>query len=271
MTVVEFSGRRYVAAADLGLGVPVPLMVHGNASFYMTVTHEIGERVSGGPVTQLEEYGYSARGRGRIEVPTIRVGGRDFPARRDVPVFDFTEERGGPVQGMLGVPFLVEARAVVDFARDVLILGVAPAETPDSALLAEGYRHAPIRLEAGGKTTIDVSFPALGRAIPVTPSTVSSALSLHRPFFEGRVPLRAGPAPADQSPHGTRPGVATADSIEYVIAGTRFLGPATLEDWAEYAGVPEDELKSFGMLGFDWMKEHAANLDYANLRLYFKP
>jgi hypothetical protein len=271
LTVVEFSGRRYVAAADLGLGVPVPLMVHGNASFYMTVTHETGERVSGGPVTKLEEYGYSARGRGRIEVPTLRVGGQDFSARRDVPVFDFTEERGGPVQGMLGVPFLIEARAAVDFSRDVLVLGVAPAGDPDSVLLANGYRHVPIRLEAGGKTTIHVSFPALGRAIPITPSTVSSALSLHRPLFEGKLAMRFDSTSADQSPHGTHPEVAVVDSIAFTIAGSRFRSQATLEDWAEYSNVPEAALKSFGMLGFDWMKEHAAILDYANLRLYFKP
>jgi len=30
-------------------------------------------------------------------------------------------------------------------------------------------------------------------------------------------------------------------------------------------------LESFGMLGYDWMKEHEAILDYANRFLYFKP
>ncbi|HSQ60630.1 MAG TPA: hypothetical protein VLT84_09395 [Acidobacteriota bacterium] len=268
---MEFSGHRYVVEADLGLGPGIPLMIHGNASVYLSLTHEIGERLIGGPVPKLEAYGYSARGRGRIEVPSFRLGDREFPSRRDVPVFDFTEERGAPVQGMIGVPFLVEARAAVDFSRDVLILGVAPAETPDPGLLARGYRCVPIQLGADGKTTIQVSFPALGRAIPITPSTVSSALSLHRPLFEGSISLRRDVTPADRSPHGTTPEIAAADSIEYAIAGTAFRSSATFEDWAEYANVPEATLTSFGMLGFDWMKEHAAILDYGNLRLYFRP
>ena len=43
------------------------------------------------------------------------------------------------------------------------------------------------------------------------------------------------------------------------------------EDLAEYAKVPEGELESDGMLGFDWMKRHRAILDYANRTLYFLP
>jgi hypothetical protein len=47
--------------------------------------------------------------------------------------------------------------------------------------------------------------------------------------------------------------------------------PASFEDLAEYADVPEPELESFGMLGYDWMKQHEAVLDYTNRVLYFKP
>jgi hypothetical protein len=35
--------------------------------------------------------------------------------------------------------------------------------------------------------------------------------------------------------------------------------------------VQESELESYGILGYDWMKQHEAVLDYANLVLYFKP
>ena len=46
---------------------------------------------------------------------------------------------------------------------------------------------------------------------------------------------------------------------------------ASFEDFAEYGKISESDLESYGMLGFDWMKQHQAVLDYANRRLYFKP
>ncbi len=266
---VTFSGHRYVVAADVGH--PVPLMIHGNSGMFLSLTHEIGERVSGGPVSKREDYGYTSRGKGLIHVAALTLGSGRYSNLRDVPVFDFTEERGGPVQGMLGVAFLTTARAAVDFSRDALIVGVAVTAEPDPGLLRAGYACVAMRLGPDNKVTIPVYFPSLARTVPLTPSTVSTALSLHRPLFAGKIAMKRDSIPNDQSPRGTRPELFVSNEIEFEVAGRKLRSPASLEDWAEYAKVPEKELRSFGMLGFDWMDEHRAVLDYANLRLYFMP
>jgi hypothetical protein len=35
LTTVEFSGHRYVARVDVGLGETVPLMIHGNSRMFL--------------------------------------------------------------------------------------------------------------------------------------------------------------------------------------------------------------------------------------------
>jgi hypothetical protein len=270
LRIVEFSGHRYVISADVDSVKDVPLMVHGNSRMYLSLTHEVGEALSGGPVRKVEEYGYSSRGKGVIRVDGIRIGGETFRCASEVPVFDFVEEGDTTVQGMVGVPFLIAANAAVDFTRDRLLLGVARQIQPDRTLLAGGYRSVPMTIGAGGRATVEARFPAIDRILPITPSTVSTALTLHLPLFEGAVPMTREPAP-DRSPSGTTTDAHRTDRIEVEIAGVRMWSPASFEDFAEYGNVPERELESLGMLGFDWMKEHRAVLDYANRRLYFRP
>lgn len=270
LTTVLFSGHRYVADADLGVGKPVPLMIHGNARMFLMVTHEIGERLTGGPVAKIEEYGYSAKGKGLIRVPLLRFGDRRIEDLENVPVFDYVAEGGSPVQGMVGVPFLTAQRAAIDFSRDVMVLGVGISPTPNQRLLARGYKHVAMSIDSNNKPTIPATFPDLARTIPITPSTVSSALTLHRPPFVGKVPMTRDTTSTDHSPSGTHPELYVSDGVAFEIAGVGFRAPASLEDFAEYANVPESDLGSLGLLGYDWMKEHQAILDYANRFLYFK-
>src|SRR5437867_213572 len=105
---------------------------------------------------------YNALARHRSPRPAVR------PAHRD---------------RVLGVPFLLASRAAVDFPRDRLLLDVARNPEPDQALLASGYRCVPISIGAGRRATVEVHFPAIGRALPITPSTVSTALTLHLSRF----------------------------------------------------------------------------------------
>lgn len=270
LSTVLDEGRRYVVEADLGLATPVPLMVHGNSRMFLSVTHAVGEQVTGKAVPKVADYGYSSRGKGLIAVPMLRIGGREIPDLRDVPVFDFAEDGDTLIQGMVGVPFLTSERAVVDFSRDILVLGAVKSDPPNRKLLDAGYRQARMKLGADDRMTIQVRFPALGRTIPITPSTVAGALSLHRPLFQDRVSMSKAPSP-DRSPSGTSPALYLGDGVEFEIAGSRFRSPASFEDWAEYGRVQESELESYGILGYDWMKQHEAVLDYANLVLYFKP
>jgi hypothetical protein len=269
LTTVEFSGKRYVVPTDIDLVTDVPLMIHGNSRMYLSVTHEVGERLNGGPVPKVQDYGYSSRGKGAVRVKRIRIGGEARSGVAEIPVFDFGEEGDTPVKGMLGVPFLLVAGAAVDFSGDRLLLGVKKQPVPDRNLLASGYQWVPFSVTRGGRATVEVRFPAIARTLPITPSTVSTALSLHLPLFAGRVPMVK--ASQDRSPGGTTLNEYRSDRIAFEIGGVTMSSPASLEDLAEYGEVSERDLESFGMLGFDWMKEHQAVLDYANRRLYFKP
>jgi hypothetical protein len=267
LDTVEFEGHRYVASADLGVGRSIPLMVHGNARVLLSVVHEVAEELIGRPVPKLDDYGYSARGRGSIDVPVLRLGGATFGPFEGVPVFDFGDVQNAPVQGMLGTNFLTSSRAAVDFASDVLHLGVAASGAPDPAVLARGYQAVRTVALADGRMTIDVAFPSIGRTVPITLSTVANALTLHRPTFEGRVGMR--PAGQDHSPSGTSPETFTSENVAFEIEGTPFEAQVSFHDLAEYGNVPEADLQSFGVLGFDWMRAHGAVLDYANQYVYF--
>jgi hypothetical protein len=200
----------------------------------------------------------------------MRVGGATFESISGVPVFDFTDEPEAPVQGMLGTRFLLGARAAVDFTTDKLRLGVAALDEPDAARLRRGYAAVPMRVGEDFRVTIDARFPALDRVLAITPSTVGGALTLHRPLFEGVMPMAPTESP-DRSPSGTSPDVFMSEGVELVLGEATLSSAATFEDLAEYANLAVEELASFGMLGFDWMRERAAILDYANRTLYFKP
>jgi len=267
LKVVLFSGHRYVAPGDLGIPSPVPLMIHGNARLFLSLTHDVAERVCGHVIEKREEYGYSSRGKGAIDVPLMRLGERRFEKLSGVPVFDFTEDGDSTVGGMLGTRFLMEAGAAVDFSRDRLVLGVARVDGPNATLVARGYRYVPVTVSREGRVTIPAYFPRLRRTLPITPSTVSNALTLHRPLFTGKVRMRRTASP-DRSPHGTTPEEYVGE-VSFDIVGVAYRDTALFEDLAEYANTPESELESYGMLGFDWMTRHRAILDYANRALYF--
>ena len=267
LETVEFAGHRYVAAADLGLGRPVPLMVHGNARVFLSLVHAVAEELLGGPLAKVEEYGYTARGKASIDVRAMRLAGATFEGLNDVPVFDFSDAPDPPVEGMLGTRFLRAARAAVAFSSDELLLGVAASDEPDPALVERGYRVVRTVALADGRMSIDVVFPSIERAIPITLSTVANALMLHRPVFDRRVAMQA--AGLDHSPSATSPEVFTAEQVAFEIEGAAFASVASFQDLAEYGKVSEPELETAGMLGFDWMRAHGAVLDYANRYLYF--
>ena len=268
LDTVEFAGHRYVATADLGLGRSVPLMVHGNARVFLSLSHAVAEELTGGPLPKVEDYGYTARGKASVDVPMMRLGGALFEALHDVPVFDFSEDPDSPVQGMLGTRFLTSARAAVDFSSDALLLGVPSTDEPDPALLARGYAAVRTVALADGRMVTDVFFPSIERSLLITLSTVAGALMLHRPLFEGRVAMHV--AGFDHSPSGTSPELFTAERMAFEIDGSAFEAMASFQNLAEYGKVAESELEISGMLGFDWMRARAAVLDYANRFLYFR-
>jgi len=273
MSQIVFGGNRYVVQADFGLEKPVPMMVHGNASFYMMITHDIAEQLNNGqPIEKIDDYGYSERGRGRMNIEKFGVGNHTFSNIENVPVFDWPEEEGKAAQGMLGVEFLKNENTKIDFVNETLEIGVAKSETPDPALLEKGYSFTRFFIE-NKEVFMNVYFEALQKEIPITIGTVSSDYSLDVETFKNAVKV-LDTQTKDHSPDNTTPDVFLNDEpIKYKIGDHVFEIPVNgteLSGFAEYANTTQDKLPSFGIFGRDWMVRNQAVIDYSNRILYFK-
>lgn len=274
MRQIVFGGNRYVVDADFGFGKTVPMMVHGNASFYMMLTHDVAEQLNNGePVKKIDDYGYSERGRGRINVAAFSVGKHIFEEIENVPVFDWPEEEGKAARGMLGVEWLQNEKVKIDFVNEQLEIGVSKTNEPDATLLDKGYQYTRFEI-SNSEVFMQVYFDELQKEIPITIGTVASDYSLDVMTFKNVLALEATNT-RDHSPDNTTPDVyKNLEPIAYSIAGVNFEIPAQraeFSDFAEYGNTTNDALPSFGIFGRDWMKSHQALIDYANRILYFMP
>lgn len=270
---IVFGGNRYVVKADFGLENRVPLMVHGNARFYLMITHEIAEQLNGGkPVEKIRDYGYSDKGMGRINVDKFQIGDRTFTQVENVPVFDWPEEEGKAAQGMLGIDFLKKEKVRIDFVREQMEIGVAVHDEPDKTLLDQGYSYTKFFVE-NSEGYMNVYFDALKKELPITVGTVADSYSLDAVTFQDKIELESTDSKS-HSPSGTTPQVyLNAAPVKFKIANQSFeipRGKAELYSFAEYENVKQAELFPFGIFGRDWMKENNAIVDYANNILYFK-
>jgi hypothetical protein len=270
---IVFGGNRYVVEADFGLEHNVPLMVHGNAGFYLMLTHEIAEQMNGGnPIEKIRDFGYSDKGMGMITVETFQIGERVFSQTENVRVFDWPAEEGKAAQGMLGIDFLKREKVRIDFAREQMEIGAAVLNGPDTALLEQGYSCTDFFVE-NSEGYMNVYFDALEKELSITVGTVSDSYSLDAVTFREKIELEMTDS-KDHSPSGTTPQIyRNAVPVKFSIAGQAFdipRGQAEFYSFAEYENVQQADLFPFGIFGRDWMKAHHAILDYANNVLYFK-
>ncbi|MDX8338560.1 hypothetical protein SLH46_05165 [Draconibacterium sp. IB214405] len=273
MRQIVFEGNRYVVDADFGLEKTVPMMVHGNASFYMMLTHDVAEQLNNGDtIPKIDDYGYSERGRGKINVAAFSVGKNVFEGVENVLVFDWPEDVGKAAQGMLGVNWLQKEKVKINFVNEELEIGVPVNKDPDAALIEKGYNYTRFEI-SDSEVFMQVYFEALQREIPITIGTVASDYSLDVVTFKNDIVLNATHI-RDHSPDNTTPDVyKNSDPIVYSISGVNFEIPANqaeFSDFAEYGNTTHEALPSFGIFGRDWMVRNQAVIDYANLILYFK-
>lgn len=273
LSPIVFGGNRYKVDADFGLKNTVPLMIHGNARFYLMVTHDIAEQLNNGkPIEKIRDYGYSEKGMGRIKVDAFKVGDRAFSNVENVPVFDWPEEEGKAAQGMLGIFFLKNERVRIDFVKEEMEIGVEVNEQPDKNLLAQGYCFTKFFVE-NGEGYMNVYFSDLKKEIPITVGTVSDEYSLDLVTFQNGIGVEESDSKA-HSPSGTTPKVyVNSIPVRYEIAGIAFeipAGKAEIYSMAEYDNIKQQELFPFGIFGRDWMKTNHAIIDYANNFLYFR-
>ncbi len=246
---IVFAGNRYVVNADFGLEHHVPLMVHGNASMYLMLTHEIAAQLNGGkPIEKIRDYGYSDRGMGKISAPEFRIGARVF-SRGEVRVFDWPEAEGRTAQGMLGLEFLKQENVRIDFVREQMEIGAPVRDEPDKTLLAQGYAWAKFYIE-NRRAYMMVYFDALEADLAITVGTVAESYNLDAVMFREKIKLEAADA-QDHSPNGTTPQIYfNAVPVRYRIATQAFeipRGKANFYSLAEYQNVSQAELFAFGI------------------------
>jgi hypothetical protein len=273
LSPVVFGGNRYVVEADFGLDKKVPLMVHGNASLYLMLTHDIAEKLNNGkPIEKIRDYGYSKKGRGKINIEKFMIGDKTFSNTENVPVFDWPEEEGKAAQGMIGIQFLKNENVRIDFVNEQMKIGIEVTEQPDKNLIDQGYAFTNFFIE-NNEAYMNVYFDALKKEIPITIGTVSDDYSFDVETFKSGIEIEKTELKG-HSPNSTTPQVYTnLTPIIYRIANQSFEIPirkVELYSFAEYENVSQSQLFPFGIFGRDWMKKNNAIIDYANKILYFK-
>ena len=208
LSPIVFAGNRYVVKANFGLKKSVPLMIHGNARFYLMITRDIAEQLNNGkPIKKISDYGYSDKGKGSITVEKFQVGDKTF-------------------------------------TNEQMEIGVAVNDQPDKNLLAQGYSYTKFFVE-NGEGYMNVYFDSLKNEVPITVGTVADAYSLDLVTFQNGIELEATDS-KDHSPGGTTPKIfLNAAPIKYKIADQSFEIPrkkADLHSFAEYEKVKQSEL-----------------------------
>lgn len=267
-------GNRYVVHVDFERAHKVPIMVHSNSNSYLILNHPVAEKINlGVPLTKVQDYGYSDKGLGLLDIKYFKIGNTIINYTEKLPVFD-QGENNFLSQGMFGVPFLKENRAVVNFSKNTLTLFYPKDSLPNKGLLKQGYQYTKIYFSDQNKGYIMVYFDFLEKEIPIVSSTVSDEYTFDSDFFGQYFKLK-GSETVDKSPNHTITPLFNIDRpFTYKINGKKFeytaINKSNFRSFATYADVPISAIKEHGLLGFDWMKKHSAIMDYSNSFLYFK-
>jgi len=249
----QVSGLRPFVVAEVD-GHPVSLMVHSNAGFRAMVTHDVARRIGLrlGPVDRLD-YGIAQIGtlgdRGRTTaVASVRVGD-DLADHVEMAVFDVPQDP--PVAGMLGIGWLRERRAVVDFAHGRLRFDGA---TPNGIRLTwdEDWQAYVVETTVCG---LPARFVVSTVAGVVVDAVSADRLGLDLGSVTGR----------DGGPTGTVVDVRNVESPWEVDLDER---PRTVESAASwdiyaYADRPRPPTGGIdGFLGCEWLLQQKAVVDF---------
>lgn len=271
--IEEIYGHRPVIDAGLN-GHAFRLMVHANAGSYLQVNHAQASQIGVTDLVHKGAYGISAPGQvsdlGRDDgrLAKFTVAGVTTP---DVPIAVF-EKPGENIVGMAGLPFLHGQRAIVDYARNVLIL---PRDAAESAaygarLKGLGYTpHAMRRDAADGRYLVTVTVGRASRDFVV--STVAG-VDIDTGFAE-EAGIAAGPASGRFGGPTGKVGETreTAAPITLTIGGwTSQPLTATILDTYAYDDRTRPADPRGGTLGASFLIAHAAIADFGAGLLYLK-
>jgi len=273
----QVSGKRPFVQAKLN-GVPLLLMVHSNADFFVMTTHANAARAGLKKLKSVGHYGIvahgkvSALGRAETTLGSLRVG---VVENKDVALSVFETPQKPVMQGMLGVQWLRANHVIVDYAQRRL--GFAETDA-DAAQLGEELRgrgYIALRMTwHPERRNYTVEGTVAGAADPVLVSTVSEniiglpiARRLNLPLVD-RGETAGGPAGSVQ------PSFTSSRAVPLCMEGHRWpVGGAVIYDQAIYAGKPGTpaNVPASITLGADFMLQNSAVIDYTSGTLYVRP
>lgn len=275
---IEFrtvSGIRPFVAVQIN-GTPFEFMVHSNASFYGMTTHANAQQAGLSIGDSTRKYGIAAMGRisklGRAEATAdeLRVGDDD---RHGAPISVF-ELPVDDVQGMLGLKWLKDRKAIVDYdkARLGLPHSLQESEDEDHRLLSEGWVAHKMTWHAATGTFI--VFGEIGtNRLRFVVSTVTANVLDQQTAMAKAIPV----GPKVNTDGGPTGGVIdvhlTKLPLSMTIDGVA-VAPMQPEvhDIAAYDQHPNDGPERIdGDLGADFMLANLAVIDFGTSLLFTKP
>jgi hypothetical protein len=274
ITYRETSGIRPYVPVTLN-GTRLLFMVHAQNDGYAMTTHANAAKAGVTDLVQKGKYGItqtgkvSNLGRASAHAATFVVGGS---VTRAMPIDVFEVPQTPPVDGMIGVKWLRQAGAFVDYARGELLLpqvGV-DADAERAALLKQGYVAHPMIWDSA--TNHYLIHPTIGSAhVTFSVSTVASDL-LDEPFARSQ----AIPLVLQEGTYGGPTGTTghfykTKSAYPFSLDGSLFRTvPATVFDAYAYEAkprpVPADAIA--GTIGCDFMRNSRAVIDFGSGTLY---
>jgi hypothetical protein len=274
-TIEQIFGARPVVAATIN-GKPYRLVLHANAGSYLQINHAEASNVDAHDLKHVGAYGISAPGKvsglGRDNgyVDRVKIGEWNAPS---VPVAVFEVPAGGS-EGMLGLPFLHDNSAILDFAEHKLRLsGAAPSRSLAAEMAKRGYSaHPMIRDPQDGRFLVRVNLNDAQAMMVV--STVAT-VDIDAAYAE-RAKVSIGQATGNYGgPSGATGKVCETATPVSLYIGNWASKPAkvSVEDTYAYSKAPrpaDAEAARGGELGADFMIANEAVIDFGNAVLYLK-
>ncbi|KAB7768794.1 hypothetical protein CKY51_08490 [Xanthomonas maliensis] len=273
----QIGGTRPYVRVKLN-GTPLLLMVHGNAGFSVMTTHANARKAGITAMTPEGQYGISQPGKvsplGRASAvaKTFQVGGR---TDHDLKIAIFEIPQTSPNDGMIGLPWLRQSKALIDFNRNRLVLPENEAEVQAAhvRLQKAGYIAHPMTWD--DKDARYVVLPTInGVSGRFVVSTVAD-ISIDAPFAQ-RAAVALGTAGQEYGgPTGTTGQTRRTQGPFAIVLDGQALHSveAGVYDLYAYDGTtrPSDATLKNGYLGCDFMRANHAVIDFGAGILFLKP
>ncbi|WP_146141531.1 hypothetical protein [Spirosoma oryzae] len=275
--MVVNSGNRPMVNGTLN-EFPVVFDVHSNADFYMQISHKAADSARIEDRIHIDSFGISSPGqvsslgRDSAFVNTLTVGKATF-VRAPASVFETPSDYN---HGMLGLRWLTGNHAVVDFAKNNVIINPtkSSSQARREALLASGYVAIPMQRSAKDDRYY-ILVTLNGVTQPMVVSTVASN-TLDTEFAKRAKIKSIATGETYGGPTGTTGQVYEVNQPVrlQVGAASLLIKQAIVEDIYAYSAMKREKKQAdqtAGMLAADFLITNGAVVDFGAKTLFVKP